>query len=131
MAKLSAAHQAVIDVKNAAERERLAYHFILTAIVRGPGKWGDLARVGSIYHEGDSWVWQMAFTPRMRDAVIMETFDSRTNGDKTVRCFYLADVARAYEGHSFDSQSVTGKFQTLYFHAVELQRVELNREQVA
>ena len=129
--KLSKAHQAVIDVKNAAERERLAYHFILTAIVRGAGKWGELARVGSIYHEGDSWVWQMAFTPRMRDAVIMETFDSRTNGDKTIRCFYLADIARAYEGHGFDSQSVTGKFQTLYFHAVELQRVELNREQVA
>ena len=127
MAKLSAAHQAVIDVKNQSERERLAYHHILTTIVRGVGKWGSLARVGSIYHEGDSWVWQLTFSPRMRDAVIMETFDSRTNGDKTVRCFYLADIARAYEGRGFNSQSVTGKFQTLYFHAVELQRVELNK----
>lgn len=131
MRKLSATHQAVVDVKNQAERERLAYHFILTAIVRGPGKWGELARVGSVYHESDSWVWQMAFTPRMRDAVIMETFDSRTNNDKTVRCFYLADIARTYEGHSFESTSATGKFQTLYFHAVELQRVELNKLQVA
>ena len=131
MAKLSAAHQAVKDVLHAEQREKLAYHFVLTAIIRGSGKWGELARVGSIYDKGDSWVWQMAFTPRMRDAVIMETFDSRTNGDKTIRCFYLADIARAYEGHSFDSQSVTGKFQTLYFHAVELQRLELNREQVA
>lgn len=127
MTKLSATHQAVTDAKNAAERERLAYHFILTAIIRGSGKWGELARVGSIYDKGDSWVWQITFTPRMRDAVIMETFDSRTNDDKTIRCFYLADVGRAYEGHSFDSQSVTGKFQTLYFHAVELQRVELNK----
>lgn len=127
MAKLSAAHQAVKDVLHAEQREKLAYHFILTAIVRGPSKWGELAHVGSIYDKGDSWVWQMAFTPRMRDAVIMETFDSRTNDDKTIRCFYLADVGRAYEGHSFDSQSVTGKFQTLYFHAVELQRVELNK----
>jgi hypothetical protein len=127
MAKLSAAHQAVIDVKNRAERERLAYHFILTAIARGTGKWGELARVGSVSHDGDSWVWQLAFSPRMRDAVIMETFDSHTNGDKTVRCFYLADIARAYEGQSFDSQTVTAKFQTLYWHAVELQRLELNR----
>ncbi len=129
--KISAAHQTAIDAKNMAERERLAYHHILTAIARGSGKWGDLARVGSIYDRGDSWVWQMAFTPRMRDAVIMETFDSATNGDKTVRCFYLADIAQAYEGHSFDSQTVTAKFQALYFHAVELQRVELNRTDAA
>lgn len=127
MAKLSAAHQAVIDVKNQAERERLAYHHVLTAITREAGKWGGLARIGSIYDKGDSWVWQMCLSPRLRDAVIMETFDSHTNGDKTVRCFFLADIARAYEGHSFDSQSVTGKFQTLYFHAVEMQRVELNK----
>ena len=127
MPKLSAAHQAQVDTYRNENREKLAYHFILTAITRGSNKWGDLARVGSIYHEGDSWVWQMAFSPRMRDAIIMETFDSRTNGDKTVRCFYLADIARTYENHSFDSQTVTGKFQALYFHAVEMQRLELNR----
>ena len=88
---------------------------------------GIIVAVGSIYDKGDSWVWQMAFSPRMRDAVIMETFDSAINGNKTVRCFYLADIAGAYEGHSFESTSVTGKFQTLYFHAVEMQRVELNK----
>ena len=125
--KRSAAYQAVIDAKNAVERERLAYHHILTAIASESGKWGSLVRVGSIYDKGDSWVWLMTFSPRMRDAVIMETFDSAINGNKTVRCFYLADIAHAYEGHSFDSTSVTGKFQTLYFHAVEMQRAELNR----
>ena len=130
--KLSKAHQAVVDVRNQLQRESLAYHHVLTAIARGTGsRWGELTRVGSIYDCGDSWVWLITFSPRMRDAVIMETFDSRTNGDKTVRCFYLADIARAYEGRGFDSQSVTGKFQALYFHAVELQRVELNQEQVA
>ena len=125
--KRSAAHQAAIDVFNQESRERLAYHHILTAIASESGKWGSLQRVGSIYDKGDSWVWQMAFSPRLRDAVIMETFDSAINGNKTVRCFYLADIAHAYEGHSFESTSVTGKFQTLYFHAVEMQRVELNR----
>jgi hypothetical protein len=127
MAKLSAAHQAAVDVKNQEARERLAYHHILTAIVRGSGKWGGLVRVGSAYHEGDSWVWQMTFSPRLRDAILMETFDSAVNGDKSVRCFFLNDVARAYEGQSFDSKTVTAKIQALYFHAVEMQRVELNR----
>lgn len=127
MTKLSAAHQAVIDVKNAEAREKLAYHHILTAIVRGSGKFGGLARVGSAYDRSDSWVWQLAFTPRMRDAVIMETFDSHGSGEKSVRCFYLSDVARAYEGVSYDSQTVTAKIQALYFHAVELERAELNR----
>lgn len=122
MAKLSAAHQAVIDVKNTEAHEKLAYHHILTAIVRGSGKFGGLVRVGSAYDRGDSWVWQLAFTPRMRDAVVMETFDPRENGDKSVRCFYLSDVARAYEGVSYDSQTSAAKIQALYFHAVELQR---------
>lgn len=131
MAKLSAAHQAAINVKNQTERERLAYHHVLTAVVRGAGKWGYLQRVGSVYDSGDSWVWQITFTPRMKDAVIMETFDSRVNGEKTVRCFYLRDVARAYENHSFDSTTVTGKFQALYWHAVEMERVELNRTTAA
>ena len=125
--KRSAAHQAAIDVFNHESREKLAYHHILTAIASESGKWGSLQGVGSIYDKGDSWVWQMAFSPLLRDAVIMETFDSAINGNKTVRCFYLADIAHAYEGHSFDSTSVTGKFQTLYFHAVEMQRAELNR----
>jgi hypothetical protein len=127
MAKLSAAHQAAVDVKNAAQREALAYHHILTAIARESGKWGSLQRVGSVYDKGDSWVWQMAFTPRLRDAVIMETFDSAVNGDKTIRCFFLSDVQNAYCGHSFESTSVPGKFQVLYHHAVEMERIELNR----
>jgi len=131
MAHISAAHQAQIDVYRAADRERLAYHHILTAIVHGHGKWGELARVGSVYHRGDSWVWQVCFTPRMRDAVIIETFDSAVNGDKSVRCFYLADIASTYEGQVFDSASEMAKFQTLYWHAVEMQRVELNKDQAA
>jgi hypothetical protein len=127
MRKLSAAHQATVDAKNQAEREQLAYHHIVTAIVRGTGQYGNLVRVGSIYDQGDSLTWQIAFSPRLRDAVIMETFDSRTYGDKTVRCFYLADVAHTYEGRSFESTSLTGKLQKLYFHAVNLQRLELNK----
>ena len=127
--KLSKAHQAVVDVRNQLQRESLAYHHVLTAIARGTGsRWGELTRVGSIYDCGDSWVWLITFSPRMRDAVIMETFDSRTNGDKKVRCFFLADIARNYEGHSFDSTSVTGKFQALYNHAKEMQHAEINRE---
>lgn len=137
MPKISAAHQAVIDVKNQESRERLAYHHILTEIVRGggdgarAGRWGKLQRVGSIYHKGDSWVWQLAFSPRLRDAVIMETFDSRANEDRSVRCFFLADVAQAYENRWFDSQSVTGKFQALYMHAKEIQLLEMNKEVTA
>lgn len=132
--KLSAAHQATVDVKNQTARELLAYHHILTAIAAAPssaGRWGSLTRVGSVYHEGDSWVWQLTFSPRMRDAIIMETFDSHTNGQngpaKSIRCFFLEDIRRAYEGQSFDSQSVTGKFQALYWHAIELQRLEFNK----
>ena len=132
MTKLSAAHQAAVDVKNAAQRETLAYHHILTAIVRGTGKWGTLQRVGSVCDKGDSWVWQMAFTPRLRDAVIMETFDSTANNDatiavnggNTVRCFFLSDVRLAYADHSFDSTSISGKFQALYQHAIEMERAE-------
>ena len=125
--KRSAAHQAAIDVFNHESREKLAYHHILAAIASESGKWGSLQRVGSIYDKGDSWVWQMAFSPWLCDVVIMETFDSTINGNKSVRCFFLADIARAYDGHSFESTSVTGKFQALYFHAVEMQRLELNK----
>lgn len=125
--KLSASHQAVIDVKNAAQRELLTYHHILTAIVTSPGKWERLERVGSVYDAGDSYVWLLAFTPRMHDAVIMETFDSHTGQGKAVRCYFLSDLARTYEGRSFDSGDVLAKMQAMYFHAVELQRIELNR----
>lgn len=127
MRKLSAAHQADVDAKNAAQRECLAYHHVLTAMVTGQGKWGSLQRVGSAYHQGDSWVWQIAFTPRLRDAVIMETFDSKVNGRKSVRCFWLDDVRRHYEGMSYDSTAAEAKIQAMYFRAVEMWRVELNR----
>jgi hypothetical protein len=126
--KLSKAHQAAIDAKNAAQREALAYHHILTAIARDNGRWGSLQRVGSAYERGDSWVWQLALTPRLRDAVIMETFDCTTNGGKTVRCFFLPDIASAYEGHSFESTSIPGKIQALYFRAVEMQRMASRQE---
>lgn len=125
--KRSAAHQAQVDAYQAENREKLAYHNILTAIVTSDGRWGKLTRVGSAYDRGDSWVWQIAFTPRMRDAVIMETFDSRVNGGKSVRCFYLDDARRQFEGRSFDGDSAEAKLQALYFHAVEMWRVELNR----
>lgn len=128
MAKLSKAHQAVIDVYNAAERERLAYHHVLTAIVRGTGRWGTLERVGSVYDRGDSWVWQICFSPRMKDAVIMETFKSHTRQDETVRCFYLGDIANTYRGRSFDSGDPMAKMQALYWKAVEMDILERNKE---
>lgn len=125
--KLSKAHQAQVDVSRAAERERLAYHFILSAIVtgEGSGKWGSLQRVGSVYDAGDSWVWQIAFTPRMVDGVVMETFTTRDKVE-TVRCFFIADLYRTYANRSFDSGDVLGKFQGLYWHAVEMERVAQN-----
>ena len=125
MAKLSATHQAAVDVCRAAERERLAYHFILTAIAAGSAKWGTLKRVGSVYDSGDSWVWQIAFTPRMVDGVIMETHTA-ANGAESIRCFYLADLYRTYANRSFSSNDVNGKFCALYLHAVELERIAQN-----
>lgn len=114
-----------IEAKDAAERERLAYHFILTAITQGTNKWGSLKRVGSAYDRGDSWVWQIAFTPRMVDGVIMETFTTSA-GVEMVRCFFLADLYRTYANRSFDSGDVCGKFQELYWRAVEAERIQQN-----
>lgn len=127
MKKLSAAHQASVDCLQQAQREVLAQHHILKSIVNGPGKWGSLERVGSVYDKGDSWVWQITFSPRMRDAVIMETFKSKTNEDETVRCFFLSDCASQYANRSFDSTDFMAKMQALYWHAVEMERLEQNR----
>jgi hypothetical protein len=126
MAKTSAAHQAAIDVKNAAQREVLAYHHILRSMASGSGKWGTLQRVGSAYETGSTWVWLLAFTPRMRDAVIMETFKSG-NGDETVRCFFLADIANTYRNRSLASTDLSGEIQQLYFRAAEMELIEQNR----
>lgn len=127
MAKVSAKHQADIDVKNAAMRESLAQHHILKAIVTGSGKWGSLQRVGSAYDRGDSYVWQLTFSPRLRDAVIMETFKSHNGQDETIRCFFLADAANTFANRSFDSTDVLAKLQALYWHAVEMERLEQNK----
>lgn len=125
--KRSAAHQNAVDCLQAEQREKITYHHILTAIVTGAGRWGNLQRVGSAYDRGDSWVWQIAFSPRMKDAIILETFDSAVNGGKSVRCFHLDDARSRYEGVTFDSQSAEAKLQALYFHAVEMQRIEWDR----
>ena len=129
MAKLSKAHQAAVDCLRSEQREKLAYHFVLSAIVTGDGsgKWGSLIRVGSVYDSGDSWVWQICFTPRLVDGVVMETFTTR-DGVETVRCFYLADLYQTYANRSFDSGDICGKFQGLYWHAVEMERVQQNAE---
>jgi hypothetical protein len=128
MAKRSAAHQATVDCLQSEQREKLAYHFILSAIVTGENKgskWGSLKRVGSVYACGDTWIWQITFTPRMVDGVIMETFTTK-DGDETIRCFYLADLYRTYANRSFDSGDILGKFQDLYWRAVEMERVAQN-----
>ena|SRR5579872_345647 len=133
MAKRSAAHQATVDCLQSEQREKLAYHFVLSAMVTGKGegksdsKWGTLKRVGSVYDKGDSWVWQICFTPRMLDGVVMETFTT-AEGVETVRCFYLADLYRTYANRSFDSGNPMRKFQELYWHAVEMERVRQNAE---
>ena len=127
MKKLSAAHQSAVDCLRTEQREKLAYHVILTAMAANAGKWGSLQRVGSAYDRGDSWVWQIVFSPRMRDAVILETFDSRVNGGKSIRCFYLDDVRQHYAGQSFESTSSEAKIQALYHRAMEMWNLELNR----
>lgn len=130
MPRISAQHQADIDVKQRAQHELLAYHHILQSIAEpdSSGKWGGLQRVGSVHDKGDSWTWQLAFTPRLRDAVILEIFNSRVNGGKTVRCFFLRDTDSAYHGRSFDSNDSMGKLQQLYLRAKEMETLELNRE---
>jgi len=120
--KLSAKHQAAVDCLRFEQREKLAYHHILTALATGAGKWGGLQRVGSVYDSGDTYVWQVAFTPRMKEAVIMETFKSRTGQGEQVRCFYLEDVSGNYRGRSFESKDVMAKMQALYYRAEEMAR---------
>lgn len=127
MAKVSARHQADIDIKNWTQRENLAYCHIMRAMVNGTGRWGTLQRVGSVYDKGDSYVWQLAFSPRLRDAVIMETFTSAHNGDQTVRVFFLEDARQTYYARSFDSTDVLAKIQQLYLHALEMERREQNK----
>ena len=111
--RLSAAHQAAVDIKNHAQRECLAYHHALVAKLDG-----SITRVGSVYDHGDSYVWLMAFSPRMRDAVIVETFTSN-HGDKSTHVYWLADIRR----HDTDSQ-LGQKFAILYDKAMEMQRTE-------
>lgn len=112
MAKLSKAHQSAVDCLRYEQRQSLAYHHILRAIVTGSGKWGNLKRVGSIYDRGDSYVWQLTLSPRLRDGVILETFTNR-DGDVMIRCYFLADLSNLKS----DSQ-----FTTLYWKAVEMER---------
>jgi hypothetical protein len=127
MAKRSGSHQATVDCLRVEQREKLAYHFILTAIANGSTKWGSLKRVGSVYDAGDSWVWQITFTPRLIDGVIMESFTG-SDGQESIRCFYLADLYHAYANRSFSSTDVNGKFCALYLHAVEMERIAQNAE---
>ena len=120
--KKSAAHQAAVDCLRYEQREKLAYHHILTATVTK-----SLERIGSVYDSGDSWVWQLAFSPRMRDAIVMETFKSHNGQDLMVRCFFLSDVANHYQGRYYESTSQTGKLQQLFFKALEMERIEQNK----
>jgi hypothetical protein len=79
-----------IEAKDASERERLAYHHALVATLNQT-----IQRVGSVYDKGDSYVWLITFTPRLRDAVIVESFKSHT-GDESTRVFWLADLKLTY-----------------------------------
>jgi len=119
--KLSKADQATLDAKRYAEREQLAYHFILSAMVNE-----NLRMVGRFTHEGTSHSWKLAFTPRMRDAVILQETKTRGDAEVYVRCFYLDDVRQAYQDRSYDSKSDWFKLQQLFYYAVEMERIEHN-----
>lgn len=117
--KVSAARQADINRLRAIDRERLAYHHVLTASLAG-----ELQRVGSVYHDGDSYVWQLAFTPRLRDAVIVQTFQSsHSKQGASVRVFYLEDQRDGFS-MAFDPGSESAKLQELYWQAERMERAE-------
>src|SRR5215469_16803947 len=88
--KLSKADQATLDAKRYAEREQLAYHFILSAMVNE-----NLRMVGRFTHEGTSHSWKLAFTPRMRDAFFLQGEHRRGDAYPTLRCSGRARLGRA------------------------------------
>lgn len=125
MKKLSAAHQQAVDAKDAARRENLAYNFVLRAMVLGSRMENGLKRIGTACDGGDTYVWQVAFTPRYRNAVVMETFVSGNYDDESVHCFFLDDAREQFAHRSFDSESLNAKLQELYFRAVQMEREEM------
>jgi hypothetical protein len=109
--KRSAAHQAAVDVANHTQRQSLAYHHALKAVLDKTAQ-----RVGSIYDNGDSYVWLIAFSPRMRDAVIVETFKNR-DGQDSMRTFWLDDMR---DGIKYADL----RWQELFSKAVQMQNEE-------
>jgi hypothetical protein len=110
--KRSKSHQEAVEAKDRAEREVLAYHHALSAKLQNT-----IQRVGSIYEQGDTYVWLIAFSPRMRDAVIVETFKSRNGQPESTRVFWLDDIR---DGMRY----ADWKFQELYGKAQQMQRAE-------
>jgi hypothetical protein len=74
---------------DAAARESNAYQHALVASMKG-----ELKRVGSVKDGGDTYIWQIAFTPRYFSAVIVQTFKSKVNRDDSIRVFWLMDWKR-------------------------------------
>lgn len=74
---------------DAAARESNAYHHALVASIKG-----ELKPVGSVKDGGDTYIWQIAFTPRYFSGVIVQTFKSRVNRDDSIRVFWLMDWKR-------------------------------------
>lgn len=108
--KLSAAHLNAVTEFNRIKRENLAYHFILAAKVDAR-----LLLVGRVEDYGDLYTWQITYTPRMIDAVILETFRSSNGQEPSYRVFYLDDVRSQYR--SLTGSSLADKMRGLYYMA--------------
>ncbi len=100
---------AAVEAYERESRENHAYHHALVASIKG-----ELRRVGTVKDGQDTYIWQIAFTPRYYQAVVVQTFRSKVNQDDTVRVFWLADWKRpATDGYLWDS---------LYAEAQQMER---------
>jgi hypothetical protein len=115
MMKRSKAHQDAVEAKDHAQRQSLAYHHALVASLNKT-----LQRVGTIRDGHDLYTWQIAFSPKLRDAVIVETFKSCASDDSSTRTFWLDDMRQSIQYASL-------QFQELYGKAIQIQNQEWNR----
>ena len=114
--KRSAAHQAAVDVSQHAQRENLSYHHALVASLTN-----SLQRVGRVKVDADQFVWRICFSPRLRDAVIVETFVA-PSGQTNTRVHWLDDLR---ESIRYAPMSI----QVLFNKAMTIQNAEWNKEQ--
>jgi hypothetical protein len=86
--KKSAVHEAACTKLTEVEKQSLLNHFALVASIAG-----DLKRIGEAQdEEGSTYEWRICFSPRQRNAVIVEIFQSINPQSAMVRTFYLDDL---------------------------------------